>query len=228
LFQKGSFDVETNCRPTKDTTMTTTYKQLAAQGREGTGKGAARAIRREGRVPAVIYGAGKPPVTISLDGNTTTKLIYGGHFLTTVFEIDVAGEKVRAIPRDYQLDVVKDNPIHVDFLRLEAGSRLRVEIPVHFTGQETCPGLKKGGALNIVRHSVEMMVPVDDIPEAITTDLTPFDIGDSIHISAFKLPANCTPVITNRDFTVATITITVKPEDEAADAAEAAPAEEKK
>ena len=210
--------------------MSTTNKQLAAKGREGTGKGAARAIRREGRVPAVIYGAGKPPVSISLDGNTTTKLIYGGHFLTTVFDIDVDGEKVRAIPRDYQLDVVRDNPIHVDFLRLEAGSRIKVEIPVHFTGHDTCPGLKKGGALNIVRHAVEMMVPVDDIPEAITTDLSPYEIGDSIHISAFTLPANCKPTITNRDFTVATITNTVNVEAEDAAAlaeitAEAAPAE---
>ena len=199
--------------------MSTTNKQLAAKGREGTGKGAARAIRREGRVPAVIYGAGKPPVSISLDGNTTTKLIYGGHFLTTVFEIDVDGSKVRAIPRDYQLDVVRDNPIHVDFLRLEAGSRIRVEIPVHFTGHDTCPGLKKGGALNIVRHAVEMMVPVDDIPESITTDLSPYEIGDSIHISAFELPAGCKPTITNRDFTVATITNTVNVEAEDAAAA---------
>lgn len=185
-----------------------TNKQLAAKGREGTGKGAARAIRREGRVPAVIYGAGKPPVTISLDFNTTTKLIYAGHFLTTVFDIDVEGEKIRAIPRDYQLDVVKDFPMHVDFLRLEANSRIKVEIPVHFINQDICPGLKRGGALNIVRHSVEMMVPVDAIPESITGDLATFDIGDSIHISAFQLPPNCKPTITNRDFTVATITMT--------------------
>ena len=211
--------------------MSTTNKQLAALAREGTGKGAARAIRREGRVPAVIYGAGKPPVTISLDFNTTTKLIYAGHFLTTVFDIDVSGDKIRAIPRDYQLDVVKDFPLHVDFLRLEANSRIRVEIPVHFINHDICPGLKAGGALNIVRHSVEMMVPVDSIPESITADLTPYAIGDSIHISAFPLPENCKPTITNRDFTVATITMTggmdkddIAEEAAAAAAAPAAPA----
>ncbi len=205
-----------------------TNKQLAAIGREGTGKGAARAIRREGRVPAVIYGAGKPPVTISLDFNTTTKLIYAGHFLTTVFDIDVDGTTIRAIPRDYQLDVVKDFPMHVDFMRLEANSRIKVEIPVHFINQDICPGLKRGGALNIVRHAVEMWVPAENIPDSITGDLASFDIGDSIHISAFKLPENCKPTITNRDFTVATITKTGGMDAEPAPVADAPAADAKK
>ncbi len=201
-----------------------TFKQLAAKSREGTGKGAARAIRREGRVPAVIYGAGQPPVSITLDFNTTTKLIYAGHFLTTVFDIDVDGKKIRAIPRDYQLDVVRDFPMHVDFLRLIEGSRIKVEIPVHFINHDICPGLKRGGALNIVRHSVEMLVPAENIPDSITGDLANFDIGDSIHISAFPLPENCKPTITNRDFTVATITKTGGMEAEEAPAEDAAPA----
>ncbi len=182
-------------------------KQLEAQRRERAGKGAARAIRRENRVPAVIYGAGQPPVSISLDYNRTNQLIYAGRFLTTLFEIDLDGEKVRALPRDYQLDPVSDKPVHVDFLRLVAGAKVRVEVPVHFENQDICPGLKKGGTLNIVRHTVEMMVPADNIPEFITGDLSKTDMGESLHISAFNIPEGCVPTIADRDFTVATIAI---------------------
>lgn len=182
-----------------------TMKQLAAMRRERAGKGAARAVRREGRVPAVIYGAGQPPVSISLDYRETNRLIYAGHFLTTVFEIDVEGEKMRAIPRDYQLDVVRDFPIHVDFLRLGEGAVVRVEIPVHVSGQDVSPGLKAGGALNLVRHSVEFYVPADNIPDSITIDVSQAKIGDSIHISSVKLPEGAKPVIADRDFTIATI-----------------------
>lgn len=181
-------------------------KQIAAQRRERVGKGAARAVRREGRVPAVIYGAGQPPLAISLEFNQTNKLIYAGHFLTTIFEIDVAGEKVRAIPRDYQLDIVRDFPVHIDFLRLGKDATVRVEVPVHFINQETSPGLKQGGSLNIVRHAVEMTCPADAIPEFLTVDLATANIADSIHISAVNLPENCKPTITDRDFTLATIT----------------------
>ncbi len=180
-------------------------KQLAAQRREGAGKGAARAVRREGRVPAVIYGGGQAPVTISLDFRETNRLIYAGHFLTTLFEIDVAGEKIRVIPRDYQLDVVRDFPIHVDFLRLSAGARVRVEVPVHVKGQEVSPGIKGGGSLNLVQHSVAFMVPADNIPTAITIDLSKAKVGDSIHISSVILPEGVQP-ITKGDFTIATIT----------------------
>ncbi|MCZ8261866.1 MAG: 50S ribosomal protein L25/general stress protein Ctc [Beijerinckiaceae bacterium] len=182
-----------------------TIKNLSAARRERAGKGAARAVRREGRVPAVIYGAGQPPVSISLDFKDTNKLIYAGHFLTTVFDIEVEGEKIRAIPRDYQLDVVRDFPIHVDFLRLGEGAIVRVEIPVHVVGQETSPGLKAGGALNLVRHTVEFNVPADNIPEFIEVDVSKAKLGDSIHISAVKLPAGAKPVISDRDFTVVTI-----------------------
>jgi large subunit ribosomal protein L25 len=204
--------------------MSTTVKQLKAATRQQGGKGAARAVRRAGRIPAVIYGGGEPPVSISLDGKEATLLIFAGHFLTTQFEIDIDGAKTRVIPRDYQLDPVKDHPLHVDFLRLREGQLLRIEVPVHFVNHEASPGLKRGGTLNIVLHSVELLVPANDIPEAITVDLTGSDIGQSIHISAVKLPANVRPVDSS-DFTVATV---VAPsglkEEPAAPAAEAAPA----
>lgn len=184
-----------------------TMKQLAAKRREGVGKGAARAVRREGRVPAVIYGAGQPPLAISLEYNTTNRLIYAGHFLTTVFEIDVEGTKVRAIPRDYQLDRVRDFPIHVDFLRLAEGSTVRVEVPVHVTGQDVSPGLKAGGSLNLVRHALELIVPADNIPAAITIDVSKSKIGESIHLSAVQLPAGVKAVTGGeKDLTVLTIT----------------------
>lgn len=191
-----------------------TMKQLAATRRERAGKGAARAVRREGRVPAVIYGGGQPPISISLDFKETNRLIYAGHFLTTVFSLNVEGTKIRVIPRDFQLDVVRDFPMHVDFLRLGEGASVRVEIPVHFIGQDVSPGLKAGGALNIVRHAVEFNVPADNIPEFITVDLSKAVIGDSIHISAVTLPPDAKPVISDRDFTLATIVITVAAKDE--------------
>ncbi len=180
-------------------------KKLAATVRGGSGKGAARSVRREGRVPAVIYGGGAAPETISLDYKEINQLIYAGHFLTTIFEIEVGGRKERCLPRDYQLDVVRDTPVHVDFMRLRPGSTVRVAVPVHFINQDTCPGIKRGGTLNVVRHAVEMRVPADAIPEFITADLAGFDINDSLHISAIKLPEGCKPTITDRDFTVATI-----------------------
>jgi large subunit ribosomal protein L25 len=202
-------------------------KQLDAQERQRVGKGAARATRRENRVPAVIYGGGQAPVSISLDYNTTNKLIYAGHFLTTVFEIKVGTETIRAIPRDYQLDAVKDFPIHVDFLRLAPGATIRVEVPVHFINQDLCPGIKQGGALNIVRHSVEMIVLADAIPDSLTADLSGFQINDALKIHSIKLPEGAKTVIQGRDFTIATITppkqLTAE-EKVAADAAAAAAA----
>ncbi|MBV9635040.1 MAG: 50S ribosomal protein L25/general stress protein Ctc [Methylobacteriaceae bacterium] len=206
-------------------------KALAATVRSGSGKGAARSVRREGRVPGVIYGGGEPPQSIAVNYRELNQLIYGGRFLTTIFEIDVAGKKERVIPRDYQLDVVKDTPLHVDFLRLKAGSRLRVEVPVHFINQDICPGLKRGGSLNVVRHRVEMWVPADAIPEALTADLATLDFNDSLHISAIKLPEGCRPTIGDRDFTIASITPPTTmieetaPTAAAAEAAPAAPAE---
>ncbi|HEY8579561.1 MAG TPA: 50S ribosomal protein L25/general stress protein Ctc [Beijerinckiaceae bacterium] len=199
-------------------------KQLAATVRSGVGKGAARSVRRENRVPGVIYGGGEAPQPISLDYKTLNQLIYAGRFLTTIFDIDLGDGKVeRAIPRDYQLDVVRDTPLHVDFLRLKPGSTLRVDVPVHFTGGDVAPGVKLGGSINIVRHTVEMRVPADNIPESIEADLSNMQIGESLHISAVKLPEGCRPVIADRDFTIATLAPPSKAEVEAA-AAAAAPA----
>jgi len=129
-------------------------KQLAAVTRSGTGKGAARSVRREGRVPAVIYGGGESPEPISIEFKDINKLIYAGHFLTTIFELDIAGRTERVLPRDYQLDVVTDKPVHVDFLRLRAGSRVRIGVPVHVVNREASPGLKRGGTVNLVLHSL--------------------------------------------------------------------------
>lgn len=198
-------------------------KTLTAMVRSGTGKGAARHVRREGRIPGVIYGGGVAPEAISLDYRTLNKLIYAGHFLTTIFEIDIDGRKERVLPRDYQLDVVRDTPLHVDFLRLRPGSSLRVDVPVHFINQDTCPGIKKGGSLNIVLHNIEMKVPADAIPDGVTIDLANAEINDSIHISAVKLPEGCKPV-TAGDFTVATIAPPAKADETPAAAAPAAAA----
>lgn len=202
-------------------------KKLAATVRSGTGKGAARSVRREGRIPAVLYGGGEAPLPLSLDKKVTTQLIFAGHFLTTIFELEIDGKKERAIPRDYQLDVVRDFPIHVDFLRLKPGSRLKVNVPVHFINQETSPGLKRGGSLNIVYHAVEMYVPADNIPEAIVADLAGMDFNDSLGMSQIPLPEGCKPTNPDKNFTVASLAPPVGGGEEAAPAA-AAPAKGKK
>ncbi|WP_457797951.1 50S ribosomal protein L25/general stress protein Ctc [Methylocystis sp. S23] len=203
-------------------------KTLAATVRSGTGKGAARSVRREGRIPAVVYGGGEAPTPISLDKKVTTQLIFAGHFLTTIFELEIDGKKERAIPRDYQLDVVRDFPLHVDFLRLKPGSRLKVNVPVHFVNQEQSPGLKRGGSLNIVYHAVEMYVPADNIPEAITADLAGMDFNDSLTIAQIPLPEGCKPTNPDRNFTVASLAPPAGGGEEAAPAAAAAPAKGKK
>jgi large subunit ribosomal protein L25 len=211
--------------------MSNAAKQIDAAVRASNGKGAARAVRREGRVPAVIYGGGAEPTSISLDFNATKKLIFAGHFLTTVFEVNVDGKKIRVIPRDYQLDPIRDQPLHVDFLRLTAGQKIKVEVPVHVINQLASPGIKRGGAVNLVQHSIEMMVPPDAIPDGVNVDLTGVEIGKSIHVSMIKLPENCTAV-DKSDFTILTIVATGGMKDEpagdaaapAAAAAKAAPA----
>jgi large subunit ribosomal protein L25 len=199
-------------------------KSIAATVRSGIGKGAARSVRREGRIPAVIYGGGDPAEPIALDYRELNKLIYAGHFLTTIFEIDVEGTKQRVIPRDYQLDPIKDQPLHIDFLRLKTGTTVRVEVPVHFINQDVCPGLKKGGTLNVVRHVIEMRAPAEAIPEAITVDLSKLDIAESLHISAIELPQGCKPTISDRDFTIATLVPPIAAAETPAAAAAAAPA----
>ncbi len=180
-------------------------KVLKAQAREGVGKGAARETRRQGRVPAVIYGDKKPPVTVSVAYKDALKFIYAGGFKSHILDLDVDGTVHKVIPRDYQLDVVMDQPVHIDFLRVSGNSKLHVEVHVQFINEEKSPGLKRGGTLNVVRHTVELIAPANEIPEHVTVDLSGYEIGDSIHISAVTLPKNVKPAITDRDFTIATL-----------------------
>jgi len=201
--------------------------ELQATARPRAGKGAARQARREGRIPAVIYGDGQPPETISLDYNDLWKQVLKGHFTSTVIEINVEGQKTRVIPRDLQVDPVKDLPIHVDLMRIGKDGRIRVQVPVRFVNDQLSPGLKRGGVLNIVRHEVEIVCPFDDIPDFFEVDLTGLEIGRSIHVSAIDLPKAAELTIRDRDFTIATIAGAVKQEEEpgaAAAATEAAPA----
>ena len=184
-------------------------KQIKASARASGGKGAARAVRRTGKIPAVIYGGGEAALPIALDYAQTNRLIYAGHFLTTVFEIDVDGTVIRAVPRDYQLEPVKDTPLHVDFLRLSAGSMIRVEIPIHVSGQDTSPGVKRGGMVQIVEHSLEMMVPADNIPDAIEISVDGLDIGASVHLADVTLPAGCKPV-TRENLTLVAVSTPTK------------------
>ncbi|MDO6964218.1 50S ribosomal protein L25/general stress protein Ctc [Rhizobium alvei] len=179
--------------------------ELKAELRERVGKGSSRELRRNGLIPAVIYGDKQAPLSISLPSKEVTLRIHAGGFMTTVATIDVNGEKISVLPKDYQLDPVRDFTMHVDFLRVSGNSTVTVEVPVHFINEEKSPGIKVGGVLNIVRHEVELHCPANDIPEFITIDLSGHKIGDSLHISHVKLPAGVTPVITDRDFTIATI-----------------------
>jgi large subunit ribosomal protein L25 len=180
--------------------------EMKAERREKGGKGAARRLRKAGRVPGVIYGGGKAPEMIHVNFVDLLKQVNTGTFESTLVDLDVDGEKVRAIPRDVQLDPVKDFPIHVDFLRVGKGTRITVEVPVEYVNEEQAPGLKRGGALNVVRHEVELYVDAENIPEKIVVDLTGLEIGDVVHISDVQLPEGAEPVIQDRDFTLATIT----------------------
>ncbi|MGO6671081.1 50S ribosomal protein L25/general stress protein Ctc [Rhizobium leguminosarum] len=178
--------------------------ELKAEARERVGKGSARELRRNGLIPAVIYGDKQAPIAIALNTNEVTKRIHAGGFMTTVATIDVDGKKHKVLPKDYQLDPVRDFTMHVDFLRVSGNTQVTVEIPVHFINEEKSPGLKVGGVLNIVRHEVEVHCPADAIPEFFNIDLSGKKIGDSIHIAEVTLPKGVTPVI-DRDFTIATI-----------------------
>ena len=179
--------------------------ELKATARPRAGKGAARAVRREGRIPAVVYGDKKEAETIALDENELWKTVIRGKFLSTVFQIDVDGRKLKVLPRDVQLDPVKDRPIHVDFQRVAADGMIRVNVPVKFVNELLSPGLKRGGVLNVVRHEVEVICPADAIPQVFEFNLEGLEIGRSIHISSTTMPPNVRPTIVNRDFTVATI-----------------------
>jgi len=180
--------------------------KIKALRREKGGKGAARRERRAGRVPAVIYGDNQPPQLISIEFPEIYRHFIKGRFESTLVELEVDGDSTRTIPRDIQLDPVKDLPIHVDFLRLGKGARITVEVPVEFVGEDVSPGLKRGGALNVVRHVVEVYCRASQIPEKIVADISNMEIGDSLHISEVDLPEGVEPTITDRDFTLASIT----------------------
>ncbi len=196
---------------------------ISALKRDGAGKGPARASRRDGRVPGVIYGGPDKPQMISIDYAALMKVLKRGGFLSHQFMVDLGeGAPVRVIPRDLQLDPVRDFPLHVDFMRLFKGSTISVQIPVHFMGELVSPGMKRGGVMNVVRHEIELICPVDDIPDHIECDISALDIGDGIHISAIKLPQGVRPAIRGRDFTVVTVAAPVVEKASAEPAAAAA------
>jgi large subunit ribosomal protein L25 len=202
---------------------------LAAEARDSSGTGAARATRRAGRVPCIIYGNKEEPVLISVDPKELHKQLRGPGFFSRVFEIEAGGKKHRVLARDLQLDPVTDLPIHIDFMRFSASTRVNIDVQVIFVNHEESPGIKRGGVLNVVRHTVEMLCKPDGIPESITVDLTGLDIGDSVHISMIALPDDIELIISDRDFTIATIaapTLLVETEDEDGEDAEGVEGEE--
>jgi large subunit ribosomal protein L25 len=182
----------------------TAVKEIKATLRPQAGKGAARAVRREGRTPAVIYGANQPPLAIAVDHVDIRNKIYAGHFLTTLYDVELDGKKHRVIPRDYQLDPVKDVPIHVDFMRLAEGALIRVNVPVHVINSEQSPGVKRGGAVNIVTHSIPLRCPPDRIPQSIEVDVAGLEINSSKHLSDVTLPEGVKQ-IGREDMTLVTI-----------------------
>ncbi|MDJ0276914.1 50S ribosomal protein L25/general stress protein Ctc [Sphingomonas sp. 2R-10] len=194
---------------------------LSAETRDRAGKGASRALRRDGRVPAVIYGNKEEPQGIHLNARELMKQLMTGHFMNSVIMVEVGGKQVRTLAKDVAFDVVTDQPIHVDFLRISKNATVTVAVPVVFTNEDDAPGIKRaGGVLNVVRHEIELVVEASNIPTEITIDLTGREVGDSIHISDVKLPNGAEPAVEDRDFTVATIVPPTVPtaEDEALDA----------
>lgn len=185
--------------------MSTDIRHLEGQARERVGKGTARAARRAGRIPAVIYGDKKDPVSITLDDHTIRMHLSKPGFMTTLYDIEIGKEKHRVLARDVQLDPVMDFPIHIDFLRVTAKTKIAVEVPVHFVNEDNSPGLKAGGSLNVVRYTVELLVSAGNIPEAVEADVSKLELGDALKISDIALPDGAKPTITDRDFTIATI-----------------------
>ena len=178
---------------------------LPAEARDRAGKGASRALRREGRIPAVIYGGKEEPTPIHIEERLLTRQLGTGHFMNSIVNIDVDGKTVRTLPKDLSLHPVTDRPLHVDFFRLAEGAKIEVEVPVVFINEEASPGLKKGGVLNVVRHELELVCEGDKIPAEIQLDVTGLEVGDSIHFSNITLPEGSESAITDRDFTIATI-----------------------
>ena len=178
---------------------------LSAESRDRAGKGASRALRNEGRVPAVIYGNNKDPEAIHVEEKALVKALMSGHFFNATIEVSVGGKTTLTLAKDVAFHPVTDRPLHVDLYRIGKNSKVTVEVPVVFTNEDASPGLKKGGVLNIVRHEIELICDANNIPEEIEIDMTGFDVGDSVHISAVKLPSNVQVTITDRDFTIATV-----------------------
>jgi large subunit ribosomal protein L25 len=197
---------------------------LSAERRLRAGKGAARAVRRQGRVPAIVYGDNQEPALISLEPRDLARAVARPAFFATLVDISVDGTMHRTLPRDVQYDPVSDKPIHADFMRVGAGANVTVTVPVSFINQERSPGLRRGGILNIVRHGVEVTCSVDNIPDRLVVDLDGLDIGDSVHIGAVAMPPGARPAIYERDFTIASIAASSAVREEAAAAAATAAA----
>lgn len=200
---------------------------LSAETRDRAGKGASRAMRREGRVPAVVYGNKEEALTIHVEEKALVKMLSTGHFMNSVIMIEHGGGTARTLPKDVQFHPVTDRPMHVDFLRISEHSKVHVNVPIRFVNEEGSRGLKRGGVLNAVRHELELICDAAEIPEEIQIDLAGLDIGDSLHISAITLPEGSESAITDRDFTIATIVApsALKMDAEDAAAAEVAAAE---
>ena len=181
-----------------------TVKELKATARPSVGKGAARAERRAGNVPGVIYGNNQPPLPISVDDRELRQRILAGRFLTTVCDIELDGKKHRVIPRDFHLDPVRDFPIHVDFLRLGEGATIRVSVPLHVVKSEASPGVKRGGTVNIVTHAIELECSVDNIPQFVEADVGALEISHSLHLSDVKMPSGVKS-LAREDITLVTI-----------------------
>ena len=184
--------------------MSDTLK-LSAETRDRVGKGASRALRREGRVPAVVYGMKQDPMGISVNERELMKMLNTGHFMNSVVMIDAGGKPVRTLPKDVTFDVVTDRPLHVDFFRISEHATVTVAVPIVFTDEEDAPGIKRGGVLNIVRHELELVCDAAEIPSEINVSLKGLEVGDTIHISAVTLPKGTESAIDDRDFTIATV-----------------------
>jgi len=198
---------------------------LPAEARERAGKGASRALRREGRVPAVIYGEKKEPVSVHVEEKLLSKMLSTGHFMNSVIMVEVGGKPNRTLPKDVQFHPVTSRPIHVDFVRIGEHAQVTVNIPVRFVDEEESPGLKRGGVLNVVRHELELICDAAKIPSEISISLAGLEIGDAVHISSVTLPDGAKPTIDDRDFTVATVVApsAMKAEEEEAAAAGVVP-----
>jgi large subunit ribosomal protein L25 len=192
---------------------------LSAEARDRAGKGASRALRNQGRVPAVVYGGNEAPLSVHLEEKVLVKALSTGHFMNSVVMIDAGGTPVRTLPKDVQFHPVNDRPLHVDFLRISEHAKVQVAVPINFVDEDKSKGLKRGGVLNTVRHELELVCDAAEIPEEVVISLAGTDIGDSIHISHVTLPKGTESAITDRDFTIATI---VAPSGLKSDEAEAA------